>query len=57
MNDVAHLNDLNLEVFVINIIEMGNGDGVYADRGRYVNEVILFSVDPTYYTGRSARDT
>ena len=44
--------DRNPEVLVLNSIEMGNGGGVYADEGKHVNEVILFSVDPKYYTGK-----
>ena len=37
---------------MINIIETDDGGGVYADGGTYANEVLLFSVNPTEYTGK-----
>lgn len=37
---------------MINIIEVDSGGGAYADGGTYANEVLLFSVNPTEYTGR-----
>lgn len=42
----------NPEVLAINIIEVDNDGGVYADEGKYANEVLLFSVNPTEYTGK-----
>lgn len=43
--------DPNPEVLVINIMEV-DSDGVYADGGIYANEVLLFPVNPTDYTGK-----
>jgi hypothetical protein len=40
------------EVLVINIIEVDNDGGEYADGGKYANEVLLFPVNPTEYTGK-----
>ncbi|KAF6829381.1 hypothetical protein CMUS01_08170, partial [Colletotrichum musicola] len=40
------------EVLVINVIEVDADGGTYADGGTFANEVLLFSVDPTEYTGR-----
>ena len=37
---------------MINIIEVDSVGGAYADGGRYANEVLLFSVNPTEYTGK-----
>ena len=37
---------------MINIIEVDNDEGVYADGGKYANEVLSFSVNPTEYTGK-----
>ena len=44
--------DPNPEVLVINIIEVDSNGGVYADGGKYANEVLLFSVNLTEYTGK-----
>lgn len=44
--------DPDPEVLVINIIEVDSDGGVYADGGRYANEVLLFSVNPTDYIGK-----
>ena len=44
--------DPNSEVLTINIIEVDNDGGVYADGGKYANEVLLFSLNPTEYTGK-----
>ncbi|KAK2053959.1 hypothetical protein LY76DRAFT_580865 [Colletotrichum caudatum] len=43
--------DQNPEVLVINIIEVDNNGG-YADGGKYANEVLAFSVNPSDYTGK-----
>ncbi|KAF6806886.1 hypothetical protein CSOJ01_08538, partial [Colletotrichum sojae] len=40
------------DVLVINVIEVDAQGGAYADGGTYANEVLLFPVDPTEYTGR-----
>lgn len=37
---------------MINIIEVDNDGGVYADGGKYANEVLPFPVNPTDYTGK-----
>ena len=37
---------------MINIIEVDNDGGEYADGGKYANEVLLFPVNPTDYTGK-----
>jgi hypothetical protein len=42
----------NPEVLVINIIEVDNTGGVYADGGNYANQVLLFAINPTDYTGK-----
>ncbi|KAF2241716.1 hypothetical protein BU26DRAFT_440072 [Trematosphaeria pertusa] len=44
--------DLDPEVLAINIIEVDKDGGVYADGGKYANEVLSFSVNPTGYTGK-----
>ncbi|WEW58315.1 hypothetical protein PRK78_003783 [Emydomyces testavorans] len=45
--------DPNPEVLAINIIEVDDDDGgIYADGGKYANEVLLFSVNPIEYTGK-----
>jgi hypothetical protein len=44
--------DPDPEVLVINIIEVDNDGGEYADGGKYANEVLLFPVNPTEYTGQ-----
>ncbi|KAI0473864.1 hypothetical protein GGR56DRAFT_649360 [Xylariaceae sp. FL0804] len=44
--------DPNPEVLVINIIEVDDGEGMYADGGQFANELLLFPVNPTDYTGR-----
>ncbi|KAI6081867.1 hypothetical protein F4821DRAFT_16937 [Hypoxylon rubiginosum] len=44
---------LSPEVLVINIIEVDDyNGGIYADGGKFANEVLSFSVDPIEYTGR-----
>ncbi|KAF1965908.1 hypothetical protein BU23DRAFT_593385 [Bimuria novae-zelandiae CBS 107.79] len=43
--------NLDPEVLVINIIEVDKG-GTYGDGGSYANEVLLFRVDPTDFTGK-----
>jgi len=43
--------DLDPEVLVINIVEVDKG-GTYGDGGSYANEVLLFHVDPTDFTGK-----
>ncbi len=45
-------NDPDPEVLVINIIELDDDGGVYADGGAYAQEVLLFSVDPADYSGK-----
>lgn len=42
----------NPEVLVINIIEVDNDEGPYADGGIYASEVLPFSINPTDYTGK-----
>jgi hypothetical protein len=44
--------DSNPEVLAINLIEVDNDEGIYADGGIYANEVLPFPVDPTDYTGK-----
>jgi hypothetical protein len=44
--------DLNPEVLAINLIEVDNYGGIYADGGTYANQVLPFPVDPTDYTGQ-----
>ena len=39
------------EVFAINIIEVDNNGGEYAHGGKYANNILLFSVNSTDYTG------
>ena len=45
-------NDPNPEVLAINIIEVDNDGGVYADGGAHANRYLLFPVDPSEYTGK-----
>ena len=53
INDhVVPADDPNPEVLAINIIEVDNNGGVYADEGKYANEVLLFSVNLIEYTGK-----
>ncbi|KIV98281.1 uncharacterized protein PV09_09871 [Verruconis gallopava] len=44
--------DPNPEVLAINIIEVDNDGGVYADGGKYANKVLLRSINPIEYTGK-----
>jgi hypothetical protein len=44
--------DSNPEVLAINIVEVDNDGGIYADGGTYANQVLQFPVDPTDYTGK-----
>lgn len=44
--------DVNPEVLVINIIEVDDGGGAYADSGIYASEVLLFSINLEEFTGR-----
>ncbi|KAH8719437.1 hypothetical protein GQ44DRAFT_687709 [Phaeosphaeriaceae sp. PMI808] len=44
--------DPNPEVLAINIIEVDSDGGVYADGGKYANDVLMFSIRPNEYTGR-----
>ena len=44
--------DPNSEVLAINIIKMDINGGVYADGGKYANEILLFSVNLIEYTGK-----
>jgi hypothetical protein len=44
--------DSNPEVLAINLIEVDNDGGIYADGRIYANEVLPFPVDPTEYTGK-----
>jgi hypothetical protein len=46
------IDDPDPEVLVINIIEVDNDGGLYADGGKYANELLLFSVNPNDYTGK-----
>ena len=41
--------------YSINIIEVDNNGGVYADGGKYANEVLLFSVNLIEYTGKKGK--
>lgn len=36
----------------INIIQVDSDGALYADGGKYANEVLLFSVNPKEYTGK-----
>jgi hypothetical protein len=49
---IVPADDPDPEVLAINIIEVDNDGGVYADGGKYANDVLLFSVNPTDYTGK-----
>ena len=44
--------ELNPEVLAINIIEVDNNGGGYADGGKYANEVLLFPVNRQITQGR-----
>ena len=41
-------------MLAINIIEVDNDGGIYANGGRYADEVLLFFVNPKEYTGMKA---
>jgi hypothetical protein len=40
----------NPEVLAINVIEVDNDGGTYANGGTFANQVLQFSIDPTDYT-------
>jgi hypothetical protein len=54
---IVPADDPDPEVPAINIIEVDNDGGVYADGGKYANDVLLFSVNPTDYREESTRRT